>query len=716
MPSFALQYHRWKPALYRTRIIFTKILLALMMGVMACEPHTPVIEAPVVTELPTPGNSRAAMIRFAILSDITTTNVWALFDKAGASYPNYAVQVDYWASLYKLSDQRFDFIPFTADGFPSEFIQDGDFITSVVKIHPGFMWSDGSNLTANDVAFTANTALAFELGLYWKTAYDPEYLTSVEAVDNHTVKYYFRQKPGLSEWQYGTLLGQIVNEAYWAPKIVDAAALLPPVEMRTSISELEDQAAILQKEIDDLNKELSILEVNSSAFRTKKTELIAKQSEINGIKTKTESKQNDYLTILTKAQKELFELDNTGEPTFGPWKFSHRENGKFIENTINLQNPFLGMVVEEYSNGAYLSYQADGSYRFQAYGEPSGDKVLKYQIGPFFENAKYTLYRDEASAVLALRNDEVDFLLTPDGLSLSSVEVLSGDPDIKTIRNKRSDIRYLAFNHANPYLAVRAFRRAMACVLNPVFITQELLQGQAEPVDTWLPVSSGFWYNHDVPVLCQGMDNEARVTESVRILRDAGYTWDKEPVWNEETSGVDPGHGLKMPDGQYMPEVSLHAPKAAYDPLRASTAIYIEQVSRSMGIPVTTKLIEYNDLVVDVYGTGAFDMALLGWKVSIYPEYLCTFFDQVNGNLYHFQYEPLKEKCLEFLTETDMNKARAVLFEIQNLLAVELPAIVLYATSVYDAYHNLDYPYINNIDGIGPGLYGAPALAMAGSQ
>ena len=38
-----------------------------------------------------------------MLGEVTTTNVWALFDEEGASYANYATQSAYWPRLYALS-------------------------------------------------------------------------------------------------------------------------------------------------------------------------------------------------------------------------------------------------------------------------------------------------------------------------------------------------------------------------------------------------------------------------------------------------------------------------------------------------------------------------------------------------------------------------------------------------------------------------------------
>jgi len=655
--------------MFRNRVLLVLgLLLIASMVLSACGPQaTPTSEvtttqAPAATEAPTeaPSTGRAPTIRFAVLSDMTSTNVWALFDDTDASYWNYAVQGGYWPTLYTLSDQRFDFIPATADGFPTELTQEGDFYVGTAKIKPGLKWSDGSELTADDVVFTVQTALQFKLGLNWQSAYDPNFLDHAEAVDAHTVKFYFTQSPGLAVWQYGALQGTIVNKAYWESKVADAVAMLPGADV--------DPAS------------------------------------------------EDYTTKLADAVDALHKLSNDGEPTFGAWKFSRWEVGAFSENVINENNFFIGSTVEEFANGAYKETYADGT-DFTAYGDATGDKVLEYKTGPYFDSALYTLY-DQDAAVLALRNNDVDFILNPSGLSQGFVAQLSGDSNIKVVTNKQNGFRYLAFNQNRPYLANVALHQALACVIDSDFITQKLLQGQAEPAYTLVPPGNGFWFNKDVTKFCVGADSKTRMENSVKILKDAGYTWTKEPAWNEDRGGsVDYGEGLTMPNGQPFPEITLMAPSAGYDPLRATTAVYVEQYARSLGIPVTAELTNFNNILTAVYDTGDYDMFILGWGLSIYPDYICTFFDSGAGtDPYGYKSDTLKSQCDQFLGEPDLNKAQALAFQIQDTLATELPYIILFTNPIYDAYRNVDYPYTDVLDGLGSGLYGFPTNAIPTNQ
>ena len=180
---------------------------------------------------PTPEKTslpQKAEIRFALIGDVTEANVWALFDTSGYSYNNYAVRSGYWPRLYRLSIPGGQFEAAAASGMPSSFQAEGDFFTATVPLRSDLNWIDGLPLTAEDVAFTVNTALAFQLGFDWHDYYNPDWLDHAEALDAHTVKFFFKKMPNVGVWQYGALQGPVVQKAYWSPKIAElgrAAAL-----------------------------------------------------------------------------------------------------------------------------------------------------------------------------------------------------------------------------------------------------------------------------------------------------------------------------------------------------------------------------------------------------------------------------------------------------------------------------------------------------------
>lgn len=658
-------------------MLVMSVLVIASMVLAACQPAAPtgeVTEPPSQGETQPPGEAtqppaaetqppappsgagveRAPLLRYGVLEDMTSTNVWALFDEADASAWNYYVQSWQWPVLYELSDQRFQVVPSVAEGFPTEFEQEGEFFVSTVALKDGLVWSDGSPLTAEDVAFTANTVLKFRLGLNWLSYYNPTYLSHVEAVDPTHVKFYWYAEPGLALWQYGTLTGIFVSKAYWEPRIAEAWNLIADID--TGAPENAD--------------------------------------------------------ILAEAVDILQGLDNEGEPVGGQFQLVEWEPGAFSETAANDNYPLAGATVREFENGAYQRVK-EGVFDETVLGEPEGPVVLEYVQGPHFDSVLYSLYASQDAGVLALRADEIDFLLTANGIQQGFVPQLESDPNIEIVTTPNNGFRYLGFNHNRADLSNITFKQALACMIDLDFISQNVLQGQTLPVYTLVPEGNTDWHNPDVPKYCVGMDAGQRVNASVQMLKDAGFTWTgREPSWDGEA--VIYGEGLTLPDGTPFAPVEILAPSAAYDPLRATSAVYIEQWFRELGVDATANLTNFNNILAAVYETGEYDAFILGWGLTIFPDYLCTFFDQDLGNPYNYVSEDLAALCETFLAETDIEAAKQQAFEIQNLLATELPYITLFTTPVVDAYRTtIQFPYTDVLGGIGPYLYGLPDKVRA---
>jgi peptide/nickel transport system substrate-binding protein len=619
------------------------------------------------TEVVPPVTERAPVITFAMLSDMDGTNVWYLFDTPGASYWNYIVQAQFWPTLYSFSDQRWDWVPFIADGMPSEVVQEGEFYVGTAKVRQGVVWSNGEQVTAADVAFTAEVALAFRLQENWSGDYNPDYLVKVEAVDELTAKFYFNTAPGLAIWQYGALNATIVNKNYWEPKVADLL--------------------VQAKALDVANP--------------------------------------DYAAQIAPLTEQLEALDNEGEPVYGAFNMRKWEVGAYIENVVNEVNAYNGLKVEEFVNGTYRESKADVGYEFTAYGDPTGDKSLDFTYGPYFDSAMYSIY-DQDAAILALLNGDVDFILNPSGLPSGSLAQLREDPSINIVENPQNGFRYIEFNQSRAYLGGdpgRALRQAIACQIDLNFLTGRVLNGSAIPVYTLVPRDLTYWHNPNVPVYCEGKTAEERLNESVRILKEAGFTWEVEPSFvagSARDAGVVYGSGIKLPDGTAFPEITLQAPGPGYDPLRATSAVYIEQWIRQLGVPVTTQYTPFNTILAN-QDAMEYDIIMLGWGLTPFPSYLCDFFTGATGiadgsdktgwiNPVH------QADCAAFQLESDLAKAREIAFKLQENIAQDLPYITIWAVPMYDAYRNLDYPFTKVFDGLGPGIYGAPHLPKPAQQ
>ena len=104
--------------------------------------------------------------------------------------------------------------------------------TTEVALKQGVTWSDGNDVTADDFAFTANTAVELQLTGNWPSIVDPEYFGHAEALSANSLKIYFKQKPGLARWQFGLAFMPIFSKAYWEPVVAEAKQAGEPAEQQ----------------------------------------------------------------------------------------------------------------------------------------------------------------------------------------------------------------------------------------------------------------------------------------------------------------------------------------------------------------------------------------------------------------------------------------------------------------------------------------------------
>jgi len=616
------------------------LALSITIGCNKSPVPSPTGITPPQTQAVAQGGSK--VYKLGVFSDLTTTNLWTLYGSGPDNTVwNLYVLAGGHPSLYGYSDQRFDWIPSLAEGFPTplkeETFQGRTVWTAEVTLKKGVQWSDGKDVTGDDFVFTAATVQDLQLTSNWVSIVDPEFFDHAEALGPHRLKVAFKKKPGLSIWQFGIAFMPIMSKAYWEPVVAEA------------------------------------------------------------------KKQGDLPAI----QKALFSHAPQNEPTAGGFAFKRREKGAFAEKVKNPGYYFAGSVVTEYENGAYVEAKP-GVYSFSAYGEPSGAKALEYTTGPFVDGVIFSIYGNQESAVLALKKGEIDFLLNPNGVQRGLLEQLQGQPGIATIENAANSYRYLGFNFRRAPMDQKAFRQAVALLIDKEFITRTVLQGAAIPAYGYVPPGNVFWHQPKIPEPGKDLNRADRVAQAVQTLKAAGFTWETEPRMGRDGSFVEVrGKGLRMPNGELVPDMELLAPSAGYDPLRATFAIWIERWLSEVGIPVRANLTGFNVIVERINNPNGFDMWMLGWSLTNYPDYLEAFFhsrhavaDGLNrGGYANPEYDRLAS---QLLVETDMQQAKQIAGQLQLFLAEDLPYVVLYTSPVLEAYRSdrLKFPYTDTLDGI----------------
>lgn len=409
----------------------------------------------------------------------------------------------------------------------------------------------------------------------------------------------------------------------------------------------------------------------------------------------------------TEQQKALYAHVPDGEPSAGGFIFDQWERGAFAEKTMNPDYSFSGTEVTQYANGAYTASTA-GVRDFSAYGEPVGETVLEYTEGPYSESTIYSIYGSQDAAVLALKKGDIDFMLNPLGLSKGLQDQLTGEDGLTTIENASNGLRYLGFNFRKEPMDSTAFRQAVATLIDKEFLVDTVLQGVAIPIYTMVPEGNGAWYNPDVPLFGKGMTRQERIAKAVELLKEAGFTWETEPRVSEDGNFVEQqGEGLKMPNGEPVPAMEVMAPSPGYDPLRSTFAIWIERWLTEVGIPLRANLTGFNVIVDKVFNQQDFDMWILGWGLSAFPDYLENFFHSRHsgleghnpGGYNNPEFDRLAD---ELLAETDLEAARQQVFKMQAFLAEDLPYVVLFDTPIVETYRSerIEFPYTETWGGL----------------
>ena len=657
---------------WRSFALLSVMLLAVPVLAIACpssddttvtpDPEPPVVTPdPVVMPDPDPVPSGDPVtFNIAIPDNVTANNVWAWLGTDATAY-NFAVFLNRYPSLTGLSDVRYEWVPSISDGLPEPVMMEvgeGYTYTVEVSVRDGLTWSDGSPLDANDVAFTANTVIDLGLSGNWASSYDSAYLHNVEAVDDLTVKFYFSQEPGLAIWQYGTAQSAIVSDEYWGP--------------------------VVQMLLDEVGD--------------------------NGMPTQ-------------EVRDRLFAHDSLDpdnlEPTIGPVLVLAREEDAFVSLERNDDFIFAGDGFRQYSDGTYQDVRADGTTT-EYFGDATGDVDLEVTYDQQPDTTIFTSYQNQNTAVLALRSGDVDYFLSPLGLSTGLRAQLADADDLTIFSNASNGFRYLSFNTRREPFNDLAFRQAFATLVDIELIATNVLQGAVTPIYTVVPQGNVFWHNPDTPRYgfnevdgeLVSMTREERINEAVRILTDAGYSWTTVPTWDATNRSVSNGEGFAGPDGELIEEFEIISPGHGYDSFRATMAVIIEQWLNQAGIPARANLTGFNEIVGKLTdGNLDYDIWILGWGLGIYPDHVALFFQesQINSaekpggfNRAGWVNEEFEQLVVDFNAEKDIEEARKLNFRMQEIVATELPYLTLFSTQIVEAYRPsaFQFEYTEVLDGV----------------
>jgi len=639
------------------------------------EPQT-IIETVVVTveaSQATPVDPCCDIYRIGLLEEPVSLNYWHYLG-LGSVWTQYVVMDDA-AHLFELSDQRFQLVPSLAKNLP-EPVDNGDGTWSItVDMGSDAVWSDGEPITAQDVVFTHTVCVDLALTLVWPFYCAPHGTNvSAEAINEFSVKYtYQNQAPSVNTWNAGVAMAPILPEHFWSGIVAEAyqiieGVVLPEVERPENCNQDTVRAADQEA--------CQLWAAYDQAFEA--------------------------------ARSSLYLADASNSPVAGGYRTVEWVPGEYIERVENPNYYFKDVEIIEFQDGTWKRKMPNG-IEHQYYGNAEGEETLYFRRGPHNPGVIFTFYDSQEAAIDALIAGEIDYLPNPAALTSDMLEKVNREPGIRTYPNTDYDMFYLAFNLLRYPMSEYSFRHAFDILIDKDLLSQQVFRSTVQPLYSMMPEENYFWYA-DLGPTGSELTRAERLSTAVQILKNAGWSWDVEPSWDEFRQDTVSGVGLRMPDGKYMPETTIIGPGYSYDPRRANYNLLISEWARELGMPIKTDLTGRNAILDTVFLNAEFDMYIFGWSLGdpAFPDYYDTFWHSRNctvdtggRNAPCFKNEEYDALVDEFLKTSDPVRAQELHLKMEILLADQRPYIPLYSEKVYDiASGRVLFPYTDLLGGI----------------
>lgn len=526
-------------------------------------------------------------LTIGLLQEPQTLNTWSASDR----WSRKVLEL-FYQPLYIREPQNLKLIPWLAQDDP---VYDSATLSYTIKLRPA-KWSDGSELTSEDVAFTGEFIKKFKVPLYFSNW---RFVKKIETPDKHTVRLFLKEPKAI--FLTRTLTTPIVQKKEWS-------------------------------------------KVNAS-------------------------------------------LGNTGKPIE---KLSRHPMDRPVSS-----GPF---VLKEWKLGEYLLLESNN--RFFGKGKTIAGKLL----GPHIDGIVFKIFASSEAAVLALEKGDIDMFWW--GLQQDNLEQLQQKQNIQMYTNKRSALYYLGFNlRKKPFNDIN-FRQAVVTLIDKDDIIDRALYGDAFKMHSIVPFGNRFWYYPDVAKHGEGLSREARVRKAYEILSKAGYTWEVPPL--DADGSIVEGKRIILPDGSPMRKVTILTPTADYDPQRFAAGMMIQNWLKMMGLPASSKPMEFASLIHRVKERHQFDIFILGYgKLSLDPDYLRSFFHSRNDrprgrNMSGYKNPDYDRIADESAGLMDVEKRRELIWKMQAIIMRDVPYFPLYNPRLTEGARIDRFTgWVEMLDGIG---------------
>jgi peptide/nickel transport system substrate-binding protein len=319
----------------------------------------------------------------------------------------------------------------------------------------------------------------------------------------------------------------------------------------------------------------------------------------------------------------------------------------------NLSDGAIGIV--PYGSGEEITHRPIGSgpFRFVS-AEQDREVIIERNDGYWGEKAhvpriRFMVVPDTTTRALELRKGSAD--IVSNALTSDMVLTLQREPNLEVLHAPGTVLNYMAFNLRDPILKDVRVRQAIACAIDRQPMIKYLWRGFAQPAYSVLPPQS--WaYNADVPRY------EHDPERAGQILDAAGY-----PERN----------GIRF-------HITM---KTSTEETTRLIAAVLQQQLREAGIALDIRTFEFATFFSDVT-SGAYQLYSLRWiggnedpDIFEYAFHSDRFAPH-GANRSYYANPRLDALIDQARTEIDQDVRKQTYFEIQQILAEDLPYINLW--------------------------------------
>ncbi len=301
---------------------------------------------------------------------------------------------------------------------------------------------------------------------------------------------------------------------------------------------------------------------------------------------------------------------------------------------------------------AFVSYNVKNGVKLKA-NENWWNKGDAQVTTPYIQAVEVKIFQDTGKATTAFQSRDVDVVMADSG----EYKKYIGRTDISLKRYPGKNYEFLSLNITKGPMANKNLRSAVAGFVDKKKLIDAAAYGIAVPAE--LPVSPNSWINQLV-----NMEEYSDLKKAKQIMTQSGYVLSHNKYVSKTNSKA---FSLKLVVNQE-------------NELRVNTANALAAQLAKNGITVEVEKLTWEN-VQNRIKSGAYDMALLGYKISSKPDLSFAYSTEnikIGLNTAKYSNPAVDGFLQQILTESDVEKQKSLYTNLLKTVLDERPYIGLY--------------------------------------